>query len=86
MAYTMRTEDRLDGVSNFNSWKASLLFILEDSDLESHLQNDPPKAGDDASKAKYKKEESRAKRIIIDFNERSFGDSYFQNGISKEDV
>ena len=56
----------LDGISNFNSWKTILLFIMEDSDLESHLQNEPPEVGDDESKAKYKKEESRAKRIIID--------------------
>ncbi len=65
MAYSMRIEERLDGVSNFNSWKAILLFIMEDSDLESHLQNDPPEAGDEENKAKYKKEELRAKRIII---------------------
>ena len=62
MAYSMRTEDRLDGVSKLNAWKAKLLFIMEDLDLESHLKNDPPEAGDDASKVKYKKEESRAKR------------------------
>ena len=32
------------------------------SDLEIHLKNDPPEAGDDAGKVKYKKEDSRAKR------------------------
>ena len=62
MAYSMRAEDILDGVSNFNAWKSRLLFIMEDSDLEIHLKNDPPEAGDDASKVKYKKEESRAKK------------------------
>ena len=62
MAYSMRTEDRLDGVSNFNAWKARLLFIMEDLNLESHLKNDHLEACDDARKFKYKKEESRAKR------------------------
>ncbi len=45
-----------------NAWKDRSLFIMEDSYLKIHLKTAPPKAGDDASKVKYKKEESRAKR------------------------
>ena len=41
MASAVRLEDRLEGAFNFNSWKARILFILEDNELEGHLK-DPP--------------------------------------------
>ena len=64
MASAVRLEDRLEGSSNFNSWKARILFILEDNQLENHLK-DPPKEIFDS--VKFNKCERRAKRIIIDY-------------------
>ena len=29
----MKVEDRLDGTSNFSSWKSRILLILEENDL-----------------------------------------------------
>ena len=64
MASVIRLEDRLEGASNFNSWKAMILFILEDNELESHLKDQPEEILDTN---KYNKSERRAKRIIIDY-------------------
>ena len=63
MASVVCLEDRLEGASNFNSWKAKILFILEDNELEGHLK-DPPEEIFDYTK--FNKCERRAKRIIID--------------------
>lgn len=63
MAYVVHLEDRLEGASNFNSWKVGILFILEDNELESHLKDQPEEIFDTN---KYNKSERRAKRIIID--------------------
>jgi len=64
MTYVVCLEDRLEGASNFNSWKARILFILEDNELESHLK-DKPEEIDDTKK--YNRNERRAKRILIDY-------------------
>ena len=37
MATSIRPEDRLDGSSNFNNWKARLMAILEENDLHHYI-------------------------------------------------
>ena len=34
MIASIRTKDRLDGSSNFNNWKARVIEILEENDID----------------------------------------------------
>jgi hypothetical protein len=43
-------EDRLDGTSNFSSWKSRLLITLEESDLMKYVEEVVPESTDDAEK------------------------------------
>jgi hypothetical protein len=36
---SVRPEDRLEGASNFNTWKARILNILEEHDLDGYVTN-----------------------------------------------
>ena len=37
MMALIRTEDRLDGSSNFNNWKARVIAILEEHDIDHYV-------------------------------------------------
>ena len=37
MNSSIRSEDRLDGSSNFNNWKARIIAILEEHDLDQYV-------------------------------------------------
>ena len=43
----MKVEDRLDGTSNFSSWKSRVL-ILEENDLLKFMNEDVPKPEEEA--------------------------------------
>ena len=38
MMSTFRVEDKFDGATNFQAWKARLLFILEENDLKDYVE------------------------------------------------
>jgi hypothetical protein len=66
--YQMRVEDRLAGASNWSSWKARMVFVLEDLELWDIVQAvvlvipvTAPVLG-----AEYKKNNNKAKRTIYD--------------------
>ena len=59
-------EDKLEGAIKFNSWKARLLYIMEENEIEDHLTNDSIVSKVEAEKVKYKKDERKAKRILMD--------------------
>ena len=61
-----RVEDRLEGAIKFNSWKAKLLYIMQENEIEYHLTNDSIESKAEAEKAKYKKDGRKAKRILMD--------------------
>ena len=61
-----RVEDRLEGAINFNSRKDRLLYIMEENEIEDHLTNDTIQFEAEADKTKYKKDERKAKRILMD--------------------
>ena len=46
----MKVEDRLDGTSNFKSWK-SRVIILEENDLLKFVNENVPKPVEDVEKA-----------------------------------
>jgi len=48
MATNMRIEDRLDGQTNFRSWRSRLILILEDNEIINYVNEDVSKPNDDA--------------------------------------
>jgi hypothetical protein len=66
MSTSMRVEDRLDGANNFRSWKHEVFLILEENDLLDHVMKDFPKSEDEEARAKFKKNEVKAQRILTD--------------------
>jgi hypothetical protein len=66
MSMNMRVEDRLDGADNFRSWKHKVLLILEENDLLDYVMKTLPELENEEAKAKFRKNEVKAKRILID--------------------
>ena len=57
MVVGLRVEDRLEGVSNFKSWKSRMMMLMNEHDLKDHvLQNIPePEAARERTKHKKNK-------------------------------
>jgi hypothetical protein len=66
MSTSMGVEDRLDGADNFISWKHRIQLILEENELLDQVKKMLPEPKDEEAKAKFKKNEVKAKRILID--------------------
>jgi len=66
MVVGLRVEDRLEGISNFRSWKSRMLMLLNEQDLKDHVLKDisEPEAAKD--KTKHKKNEVVAMRFLMD--------------------
>ena len=63
---SIKSEDRLEGASNFNAWKARVLNILEESDLDylvTRVVEEPTTA---QGRTTFKKKQAKAKRVIFD--------------------
>jgi hypothetical protein len=58
-------EDRLDGSSNFNSWKSRLQITLEEDDLLSLIEKTLPESATDEEKDDWKANDVKARNIII---------------------
>jgi hypothetical protein len=58
-------EDRLDGSSNFSSWKSRLQITLEEDDLLSVIQKTIPETAIDEEKEEWKEDDIKARKIII---------------------
>jgi hypothetical protein len=58
-------EDRLDGSSNFSSWKSRLHITLEESDLLRLIEGTLPATTTDEEKAEWKTDDVKARKIII---------------------
>jgi hypothetical protein len=63
---SVRPEDRLEGASNFNVWKARVLNILEEHDLDNFVINVIEEPSTNAGSTTFKKNQAKAKRIIFD--------------------
>ena len=66
MVSNLRVEDKLDGASNLISQKTRILFVLEENEIQNYVKKDISKLEDEGEKAKYKKNEAKEKRILID--------------------
>jgi hypothetical protein len=58
-------EDRLDGESNFSSWKSRLQITLEEEDLLWTIQKTLPETVTDEEKEERKEDDVKARKIII---------------------
>jgi hypothetical protein len=58
-------EDRLDGTSNFNSWKSRLHITLEESDLLRLIEKTLPATSTNKEKVEWKADDVKARKIII---------------------
>ena len=58
-------EDRLDGSSNFNSWKSRLHITLEESDLLKLIEVTLLATTTDEEKVEWKTNDVKARKIII---------------------
>ena len=64
MASTIRLEDRLDGSSNFNNWKARLMAILEEKDTDHYVTSVMEEPTSNAGRTAFKRNQAKARRII----------------------
>ena len=62
---SVKSEDRLEGASNFNAWKARVLNILEESDLDELVTKVVEEPTTSQGRAAFKKKQAKAKRVIF---------------------
>lgn len=51
---------------NFNSWKARVLNLLDENDLDDYVTKGVAEPTDDNGKETYKKNQAKEKRILFD--------------------
>ena len=66
MVNHVRIEDRLDGASNFSSWKIKLLIVLREMELEKYIESNVPLPESESEKITWKRHNNKAMKIIID--------------------
>ena len=66
MVNNLRLEDRLEGANNFRSWRTRILFVLEENDIQNHVRIEFIEPEEGEERIKYRKNEGKAKRILID--------------------
>jgi hypothetical protein len=62
----LRDQDRLDGASNFGVWKARLSLLLEENGIKDYVTSVVAVPTDATQLATYKKNDAKARRIILD--------------------
>ena len=66
MMDSIQNEDKLDGSSDFNNWKAKVIAILEDHDLDHYVTTVVAEPTSSAGQAGFKRNQAKARRIIYD--------------------
>ena len=64
---SMKVEDRLDGASNFNSWKSRVLIILEENDLLKFVNEKVPEPKEEEEKSQWQRSDAKARNILIEY-------------------
>ena len=59
-------EDRLEGASNFNTWKARVLTLLEEHELDHFVTSEVEMPIFTIGRSAFRKNQAKAKRIIFD--------------------
>ena len=63
---SIRDEDKLDGSSNFNNWKARVMAILEENDIDRYMTNVVEEPSSNAGRTAFKNNQVKVRRIIYD--------------------
>jgi hypothetical protein len=66
MSSSLRVEYRLDGATNFKYWKTRILLILDENEIQNYTKQNVLEPESVEEKAMHKKNEAKAKRILID--------------------
>ena len=66
MMASIQTEDRLDGSSNFNNWKARVISILEEHNLDHYVTTVVAEPTSSVGRASFKRNQAKSRRIICD--------------------
>ncbi|XP_057870681.2 uncharacterized protein LOC131077246 [Cryptomeria japonica] len=66
MVNGLKVKDRLHGASNFTSWKFRVLIALEDNDILKFVEKEVPEPSDETEKTQWKKNDTKARKILID--------------------
>ena len=61
-----KPEEKFEGSTNYNSWKARRTTILEENDLDELVFNTIEEPTSNAGRIAYKKKQAKARRIIYD--------------------
>ena len=62
----LRDQDRLEGASNYVIWKARISFLLDEHDLKTFIDSVEVVPIDAYPLKAYKKDTTKAKRLILD--------------------
>jgi hypothetical protein len=66
MVNTLNIEDKLEGATNFQDWKARILLLLEENDLKEYVEGLVPSPTDPQELIAHKKNEVKSKQILLD--------------------
>ena len=63
---SVRSKDQLEGTSNSNTWKARVMNILEEHDLDGYVSKVVEEPTSNAGRTTFKKNQAKTKHIIYD--------------------
>ena len=66
VSHGLRDQDRLDGMSNFVIWRARILTVLDEYGIKDHAERVLVVPTDADPLKKYRENQARAKRLIMD--------------------
>ena len=66
MMTSIRSEDRLEGSSNFNNWKARIIVFFEEHDLDIYVITEVVEPTSTVGRASFKRNQGKARRILYD--------------------
>ena len=62
----MKVGNRLDGASNFSSWKSRVLLIFKENDLLKFVNEKVPEPKAEEDNSQWWKSDAKARRILVD--------------------
>ena len=65
MMASIRSEDRLDGSSNFNNWKARVMAILEENDIDHYVTTVVAKLTTNTRQASFKRNQAKERKSFM---------------------
>ena len=66
VSHGLRDQDKLDDMSNFVIWRSRILTVLDEYDIKDHVENVLVVPVDPDPLKKFKENQARAKRLIMD--------------------